>query len=188
MGSTAAVALVRLSAAVLSRGSACPSRPARLASPMTRGRRSTCGRSRPRAHQPVSLAMPSIPSSSTRHTAARKMHAEVTTAPGDHLLACAPDRHARASSGSCGRHNRHPRSLRSPSPKWSAPCSAAPKQDPGIPYIFFSRFVTFFSRFYVHSLEYSYVVSDPNFYFRSEVRSYPKKSSFGFKKIGASEA
>jgi hypothetical protein len=43
---------------------------------------------------------------------------------------------------------------------------------------FFSGFVTFFSRFYVRSLEYSYVFSDPNVYFRtsvrSEVRSYPK--------------
>jgi hypothetical protein len=37
----------------------------------------------------------------------------------------------------------------------------------------FSRFVTFLSRFYVRSLEYSYVFSDPNINFRSEVRSYP---------------
>ncbi len=49
-----------------------------------------------------------------------------------------------------------------------------------ISYIFFSRFVTFFSRFYVRSLEYSYVFSDPNIDFRSEVRSYPKKSSYVF--------
>jgi hypothetical protein len=43
-----------------------------------------------------------------------------------------------------------------------------------ISYIFFSRFVTFLSRFYVRSLEYSYVFSDPNIHFRSEVRSYLK--------------
>ncbi len=39
---------------------------------------------------------------------------------------------------------------------------------------FVSRFVTFFSRFYVRSLEYSYVFSDPNIRFRTEVRSHYK--------------
>jgi hypothetical protein len=43
-----------------------------------------------------------------------------------------------------------------------------------ISYIFFSRFVKFFSRFYVRSLEYSYVFSDPNILIRTEVRSFPK--------------
>jgi hypothetical protein len=35
-------------------------------------------------------------------------------------------------------------------------------------------------RFYVRSLEYSYVFSDPNIHFRTEVRSYPKKRSYNF--------
>jgi hypothetical protein len=57
------------------------------------------------------------------------------------------------------------------------------------PYLihFFSRFVTFFSRFYVRSLEYSYVFCDPNIHFRSEVRSYPKNDPTVFFKIGVSE-
>ncbi len=57
-----------------------------------------------------------------------------------------------------------------------------------ISYIFFSRFVTFFSRFYVRSLEYSYVFSDPNMHFGSEVLSYPKNVPTVFLKIGVSEA
>ncbi len=57
-----------------------------------------------------------------------------------------------------------------------------------ISYIFFSRFVTFFSIFYVRSLEYFYVFSDPNIHFWTEVRSYPKNVPTSFLKIGASEA
>ncbi len=39
---------------------------------------------------------------------------------------------------------------------------------------FFLEICHFFSRFYVRSLEYSYVFSDPNIHFGTEVRSYPK--------------
>jgi hypothetical protein len=46
---------------------------------------------------------------------------------------------------------------------------------------FFSRFATFFSRFYLRSLEYSYVFSDPNIHFRTEVCSYPKNVPTVFK-------
>ena len=55
-------------------------------------------------------------------------------------------------------------------------------------YVFSSRFITFLSRFYVRSLEYSYVFADPNIHFRSEVRSYPKNVPTVFFKIGVSEA
>jgi hypothetical protein len=47
---------------------------------------------------------------------------------------------------------------------------------------FFSRGVTFFSRFYVRSLEYYCVFSDPNIHFRTEVCSYPKIVSTVFLK------
>jgi hypothetical protein len=40
--------------------------------------------------------------------------------------------------------------------------SVARRRMIGISYVFFSRFCTFFSRFWVRSLEYSYVFSDPN--------------------------
>jgi hypothetical protein len=49
--------------------------------------------------------------------------------------------------------------------------------------LFFSRFATFFSRFYVRSLKYSYVFSDPNIHFRTEVRSYPKNVPTFFLKL-----
>jgi hypothetical protein len=49
---------------------------------------------------------------------------------------------------------------------------------------FFLEIFHFFSRFYVPSLEYSFVFADPNIDFRSEVRSYPT----AFLKIGISEA
>jgi hypothetical protein len=52
----------------------------------------------------------------------------------------------------------------------------------------FSRFTTFFLRFFVRSLEYSYVFSDLNINFRTEVGSYPKNVLTGFLKIGVSEA
>jgi hypothetical protein len=57
-----------------------------------------------------------------------------------------------------------------------------------ISFIFFSRFATFSSRFYVRSLEYSYLLSDPNIHFRTEVRSYPKNVPTIILKIGVSEA
>jgi hypothetical protein len=41
-------------------------------------------------------------------------------------------------------------------------------------YIFLSRFTPFLSRVCVLSLVYSYVFSDPNIHFWTEVRSYPK--------------
>jgi hypothetical protein len=53
---------------------------------------------------------------------------------------------------------------------------------------FFSRFATFFSIFYVRSLEYSYVFSDPKINFRTDVRSYPKNVPTVFFKVGVSEA
>jgi hypothetical protein len=53
---------------------------------------------------------------------------------------------------------------------------------------FFLEISTFLSRFYVRLLEYSYVFSDLNILFRREVRSYPKKRSYRFLKIGVSEA
>ncbi len=53
---------------------------------------------------------------------------------------------------------------------------------------FFSQDLPHFSQILRASLEYSYVLSDSNIHFRTEVRSYPKNIPTVFSKIGVSEA